>query len=85
MADVALRIEAATRSLATLREEGMEAMAVASLAALTGTSNDVAPKRSMIALAADFDPAKFWNLPKGTRITRTDLAIHGICEACAAK
>lgn len=35
--------------------------------------------------AADFDPAKFWNLPKGTRITRTDLAIHGICEACAAK
>lgn len=35
--------------------------------------------------ATDFDPAKFWNLPKGTRITRTDLAIHGTCEACAAK
>ncbi len=35
--------------------------------------------------AADFDPAKFWNLPKGTRITRTDLAIHGVCEDCAAK
>ena len=33
----------------------------------------------------DFDPAKFWNLPKGTRVTRTDLAIHGTCEACAAK
>lgn len=35
--------------------------------------------------AADFDPAAFWNLPKGTRITRTDLAIHGTCAACSAK
>lgn len=35
--------------------------------------------------AADFDPAVFWNLPKGTRITRTDLAIHGTCATCAAK
>ncbi|MFO1485103.1 MAG: transcriptional repressor [Verrucomicrobiaceae bacterium] len=35
--------------------------------------------------AADFDPAKFWNLPKGTRITRTDLAIHGVCEDCTAE
>lgn len=35
--------------------------------------------------ATDFDPAKFWNLPKGTRVTRTDLAIHGTCDACAAK
>jgi Fe2+ or Zn2+ uptake regulation protein len=33
--------------------------------------------------ATDFDPAKFWNLPKGTRVTRTDLAIHGTCDACA--
>ncbi len=35
--------------------------------------------------AADFDPAAFWNLPKGTRITRTDLAIHGTCAGCAAQ
>lgn len=35
--------------------------------------------------AADFNPAKFWNLPKGTRITRTDLAIHGVCEDCTAE
>jgi Fur family peroxide stress response transcriptional regulator len=33
--------------------------------------------------ATDFDPAKFWNLPKGTRVTRTDLAIHGVCQSCA--
>lgn len=31
------------------------------------------------------DPAKFWHLPSGTRVTRTDVAIHGICPACAAK
>lgn len=35
--------------------------------------------------AADFDPAKFWNLPPGTKVARTDLAIHGTCSACAAK
>ncbi len=35
--------------------------------------------------AADFDPAKFWNLPAGTKVTRTDLAIHGTCQSCAAK
>lgn len=35
--------------------------------------------------AAEFDPAKFWNLPKGTKITRMDIAIHGTCEACAAR
>ncbi len=34
---------------------------------------------------ADFDPAKFWSLPPGTKVTRTDLAIHGTCSACAAK
>ena len=34
---------------------------------------------------ADFDPAKFWNLPAGTKVTRTDLAIHGTCQNCAAK
>ncbi|MGV3660382.1 MAG: Fur family transcriptional regulator [Prosthecobacter sp.] len=35
--------------------------------------------------AADFDPAAFWNLPKGTRINRTELAIHGTCAVCSAK
>ena len=35
--------------------------------------------------ASDFVPAKFWNLPKGTRVTRTDLAIHGTCDACATQ
>ncbi|MES2597161.1 MAG: transcriptional repressor [Verrucomicrobiota bacterium] len=35
--------------------------------------------------AAGFDPAKFWNLPAGTKITRTELAIHGVCSHCAAK
>ncbi len=33
----------------------------------------------------DFDPAKFWNLPAGTKVDRTDLAIHGTCSACAGK
>jgi len=35
--------------------------------------------------AADFDPAKFWNLPAGTKVSRMDLAIHGTCSACSAK
>lgn len=35
--------------------------------------------------AADFDPAKFWNLPAGTRVSRMDLAIHGTCSACATR
>lgn len=35
--------------------------------------------------AADFDPAKFWNLPAGTKVSRTDLAIHGTCAVCTSK
>jgi Fe2+ or Zn2+ uptake regulation protein len=35
--------------------------------------------------AADFDPAKFWNLPAGTQVSRMDIAIHGTCSACAAR
>jgi Fe2+ or Zn2+ uptake regulation protein len=35
--------------------------------------------------AADFDPAKFWNLPAGTKVSRMDLAIHGTCSACSGK
>ena len=35
--------------------------------------------------ATDFDPAKFWNLPACTKVSLTDLAIHGTCTACARK
>ena len=35
--------------------------------------------------STDFDPTKFWNLPTGTKVSRTDLAIHGTCTNCAAK
>jgi LysR family transcriptional activator of mexEF-oprN operon len=38
-----------------------------------------------VSRAADFDPAKFWNLPAGTKVSRMDLAIHGTCSACSAK
>ncbi|MBL9114431.1 MAG: transcriptional repressor [Verrucomicrobiaceae bacterium] len=31
---------------------------------------------------ADFDPATYWNLPKGAKVTRTDVAIHGLCPDC---
>jgi Fe2+ or Zn2+ uptake regulation protein len=33
--------------------------------------------------SAEFDPATFWKLPKGTQINRLDVAIHGICAGCA--
>ncbi len=32
-----------------------------------------------------FDPSIFWQLPAGAKISRTDLAIRGLCPACAAK
>jgi len=35
--------------------------------------------------AAEFDAAKFWHLPPGTKVSRLDIAIHGVCAACAAK
>jgi Fe2+ or Zn2+ uptake regulation protein len=31
------------------------------------------------------DPAQFWQLPQGARVTRTDVAIHGICPSCVQK
>jgi Fe2+ or Zn2+ uptake regulation protein len=31
-----------------------------------------------------FDPSVFWQMPAGARITRSDVAIHGICPKCAA-
>jgi glutamyl-tRNA synthetase len=44
-------------SLASLRQDGIEPMAVASLAALIGTSESVHAAHSMSELAAHFDPA----------------------------
>jgi Fur family peroxide stress response transcriptional regulator len=35
--------------------------------------------------AADFDPMQFWKLPNGARITRTDVAVRGLCHECAKK
>ena len=34
---------------------------------------------------AEFDAAKFWRLPPGTKVSRFDIAIHGVCDACAAR
>lgn len=45
-------------SLKALREAGIEPMAVATVAALVGTSHAVAPRDSLAALAKDFDLAK---------------------------
>jgi glutamyl-tRNA synthetase len=45
-------------SLGSLRENGIEPMAVASLAALIGTSEAVEAKHSMSELARDFEPSQ---------------------------
>lgn len=50
-------------SLAALRDDGIEPAAVASLAALIGTSDPVAPHRDMDALVRLFDFAKFSRAP----------------------
>ncbi len=44
-------------SIASLREAGIEPMAIAALAVLVGTSENVAPVQSMDDLAVRFDPA----------------------------
>ena len=44
-------------SIASLREQGIEPMAVASLAVLTGTAENVVAARDMAELAERFDPA----------------------------
>jgi glutamyl-tRNA synthetase len=44
-------------SVGSLRADGIEPMAVASLAVLTGTSENIAAQPTMEALAAHFDPA----------------------------
>lgn len=44
-------------SIRSLREDGLEPMAVASLAVLTGTSENVVPEGDMLKLAERFDPA----------------------------
>jgi glutamyl-tRNA synthetase len=50
-------------SLAGLREEGIEPMAIASLLAKLGTSDPIEPRRRLDELAADFDFAKFGRAP----------------------
>jgi glutamyl-tRNA synthetase len=45
-------------SLKALREDGTQAMAVASVATLVGTSMAIAPRESLAALAEDFDLSK---------------------------
>lgn len=50
-------------SIAGMRESGLEAMAVASHAALIGTSDAIEPHRSMDSLAKLFDPAKISTAP----------------------
>jgi len=44
-------------SIGSLRDQGIEPMAVASLAVLTGTSENIAAKATMAELAEHFDPA----------------------------
>jgi Fur family peroxide stress response transcriptional regulator len=31
------------------------------------------------------DPTHFWNLPAGSTVSHTEVAIHGLCPTCAAK
>lgn len=31
---------------------------------------------------ADFDASKFWRLPGGATVARSEVAIHGLCPAC---
>ncbi|MHA1559714.1 MAG: glutamate--tRNA ligase [Alphaproteobacteria bacterium] len=57
------------RSIASLREAGYEPLAVATLAALIGTSATVEPKKDIEELAAEFSPAKVSRSP-----ARFDLA-----------
>lgn len=52
-----------SRSVAALREQGMEPMAVATLTALIGTAVPVEPLRTMAELADRFDPDKVSRAP----------------------
>jgi glutamyl-tRNA synthetase len=52
-----------TLSISALREEGIEALAVASYSALIGTSDPVAPHASLDELARGFDFAKLSRAP----------------------
>jgi hypothetical protein len=35
--------------------------------------------------AADFNPSVFWNLPPGSRVTHTHVAVRGVCPDCAKR
>ncbi len=75
-------------SLAALREEGQEALAVAALAVLTGTSLAVEPVASLDALAARIDFSKISRAP--ARFDPADLdmltaqTLHGLPYAAVA-
>jgi len=43
-----------------------------------GTVTDAHPIQAL-------DPSQFWQLPKGTTVTHTEVAIHGLCPTCATK
>jgi Fur family peroxide stress response transcriptional regulator len=34
---------------------------------------------------AELDASKFWKLPAGTTVSKLDVAIRGVCPACAAQ
>ncbi|MBU1212106.1 MAG: glutamate--tRNA ligase [Alphaproteobacteria bacterium] len=69
-------------SIAGMREDGLEPMAVASHAALIGTSDAIEPHRSLESLAALYDPAKISTAP--ARFDPQELAglnaklLHGL-------
>ena len=35
--------------------------------------------------SARLNAAEFWELPQGASVTRTDVAIHGLCPRCSQK
>jgi Fe2+ or Zn2+ uptake regulation protein len=43
-----------------------------------GSVSDAHPVKPM-------DPALFWTLPAGSTVSHTEVAIHGLCPACASK
>jgi glutamyl-tRNA synthetase len=77
-------------SIEALREEGLEALAVASYAATTGTSDPVAPRLSLDEIVASFSLAKLSRAParfdpRELRLLNAKL-LHGVpFEAVAAR
>ncbi len=61
------------RSIKSLREAGYEPLAVATMAALIGTSTAVEPKESLSALAAEFSTEKVSRAPARFDLAELDL------------